>query len=90
MGELLELQGEASTDTIAGFVNRVAEECSRAGADEEKRHRVFDEIAARRRVSVAEDFVLGAPGAPATGQTVKPAAPTPAKPRAAGARPGRN
>ena len=35
MGELLELQGEASTDTIAGFVNRVAEECSRAGADEE-------------------------------------------------------
>lgn len=35
MAELLELQGEASTDTIAGFVNRVAEECSRAGADDE-------------------------------------------------------
>ena len=35
MGKRLELRGEASTNTIAGFVSRVAEECTRAGADEE-------------------------------------------------------
>jgi serine/threonine-protein kinase RsbW len=35
MGDLLELRGEASTGTIAGFVQRVAAECTRAGADEE-------------------------------------------------------
>jgi serine/threonine-protein kinase RsbW len=32
---MLVLHGEASTDTIAGFVSRVGEECARAGADDE-------------------------------------------------------
>jgi parvulin-like peptidyl-prolyl isomerase len=53
---------------------------ARAAAELEKRHRVFDEIATRRRVYVAEEFEVGVPGAPATGQTGNPAARRPARP----------
>ena len=53
-------------------------EQARAAVEQEKRHRAFDEIATRRRVFVAEDFELGAPGAITSAvpgdQPVKPAA----------------
>ncbi len=68
-----------------------AREQARAAAEMEKRHRVFDEIATRRRVQVAEEFEVGVPGAPATGQTTNPAAgksPAPARPKPAGTRRG--
>jgi parvulin-like peptidyl-prolyl isomerase len=67
-----------------------AREQARAGADAEKRHRVFDDIAVRRRVNVAEDFEVGLPTAPSTGQATRPAAPAPPRPKPASAPPGGN
>lgn len=66
-------------------------EQARAAVEEEKRHRAFDEIAERRRVFVAEDFEIVAPGevtpAAAGAQPAKPAAKSPAATvRGAGAR----
>jgi parvulin-like peptidyl-prolyl isomerase len=49
-------------------------EQARAAAEEEKRHRLFDELAVRRNVQVAEDYPVGASAAPA----VKPQGATPA------------
>ncbi len=50
-------------------------ERARAALEEANRHRIFDEIADRRRIFVAEDFQLGAPG---TAPPAQPAAQTPA------------
>jgi parvulin-like peptidyl-prolyl isomerase len=49
-----------------------AREQARSAAELEKRHRIFDEIANRRRVYVAEDFEVGVP---APEPTARPAAP---------------
>ncbi|HWS54530.1 MAG TPA: peptidylprolyl isomerase [Pyrinomonadaceae bacterium] len=66
-------------------------EQARAAVEEEKRHRVFDEIANRQRVFVAEDFELGAPGAvtssAAGDKQLKPGAQPPAPPAGRGTTP---
>jgi hypothetical protein len=56
---------------------RSPREQARAAVEEEKRHRLFDEIAVRRRVQVAEDYDVGSyhvnSGVPAVGAgTTKP------------------
>ena len=48
-----------------------------ASVEEEKRNRAFDDIANRRRIQVAEEFVVGDPGAatpkpPAKGKSAAP------------------
>lgn len=53
-------------------------ERARAALEEENRHRIFDEIADRRRIFVAEDFQLGTPGEAAAPPSAEPAAQTPA------------
>jgi parvulin-like peptidyl-prolyl isomerase len=67
-------------------------EQARAAAEEDKRNRVFDEIAARRNVRVAEDFKVGASAeattAPPKAQPGKRPAPRPAPARRAPARRG--
>jgi hypothetical protein len=66
----------------AGRPPQSPREQARAAAEEEKRHRVFDEIAARRNVQVAEDYLVV--GDVNAAPTAKPAAPptAPAKPAA--------
>ena len=59
-------------------------EQARAAVEEEKRHRIFDEIATRRNVQVAEDYPVGS-SVPAPSS----ATPTPAKPAATPAPPAR-
>ncbi|HEX6185469.1 MAG TPA: peptidylprolyl isomerase [Pyrinomonadaceae bacterium] len=55
-------------------------EQARAAVEEEKRHRLFDEIATRRNVQVAEDYPVGSSVPPAS--SAKPSSPSaaPAKP----------
>jgi parvulin-like peptidyl-prolyl isomerase len=62
-------------------------EQARAAVEEEKRHRHFDELAARRNVQVAEDYAVVL--APPPASSARPAAPAPAKPAARPAPPAR-
>jgi hypothetical protein len=64
-------------------------EQARTAVEEEKRHRLFDELATRRNVQVAEDYpvVLSAP--PASPARPAASAPAPAKPPARPAPPSR-
>jgi hypothetical protein len=70
----------------------MAREQARAAVELEKRHRVFDEIASRRQIVVAEDYEVDVPPPPAAGQTSKPAAapPAPPRPKSAATPPGNN
>ena len=75
-----------SAPRTPGAAPRSPREQARAALEEEKRHRVFDELAVRRNVQVAEDYPVSLSAPPAT-----PAASsnTPAKPPAKPATPAR-
>ena len=61
----------------AGAPPQAPREQARSVVEEEKRERLFEDIAARRNVQVAEDYAVGSnAAAPASGAGVKPAATT--------------